>query len=260
MKKTLFDKIWEQHVVDERQDGSSLIYIDRHLVHEVTSPQAFEGLRISNRALRRPDLTLAVADHNVPTENRIDGIKDNIARIQVETLEKNVKEFKVPYIPLMDSRQGIVHIIGPEQGFTLPGCTMVCGDSHTSTHGAFGALAFGIGTSEVEHVFATQTLIQKKPKTMLINVSGSLSIGVTAKDIALAIIKNLGTSGGTGYVLEYSGDAISDLTIEGRMTLCNMSIEAGARAGLVAPDAKTYEYIKNKIEYNRIMYRICISL
>ena len=246
MKKTLFDKIWEQHVVDERQDGSSLIYIDRHLVHEVTSPQAFEGLRISNRVLRRPDLTLAVADHNVPTENRIDGIKDNIARIQVETLEKNVKEFKVPYIPLMDSRQGIVHIIGPEQGFTLPGCTMVCGDSHTSTHGAFGALAFGIGTSEVEHVFATQTLIQKKPKTMLINVSGSLSIGVTAKDIALAIIKNLGTSGGTGYVLEYSGDAISDLTIEGRMTLCNMSIEAGARAGLVAPDAKTYEYVKNK--------------
>ena len=246
MKKTLFDKIWEQHVVDERQDGSSLIYIDRHLVHEVTSPQAFEGLRISNRALRRPDLTLAVADHNVPTENRIDGIKDNIARIQVETLEKNVKEFKVPYIPLMDTRQGIVHVIGPEQGFTLPGCTMVCGDSHTATHGAFGALAFGIGTSEVEHVFATQTLIQKKPKTMLINVSGSLSIGVTAKDIALAIIKNLGTSGGTGYVLEYSGDAISDLTIEGRMTLCNMSIEAGARAGLVAPDAKTYEYIKNK--------------
>jgi len=242
----MFDKIWEQHVVDERQDGSSLIYIDRHLVHEVTSPQAFEGLRISNRALRRPDLTLAVADHNVPTENRIDGIKDNIARIQVETLEKNVKEFNVPYIPLMDSRQGIVHIIGPEQGFTLPGCTMVCGDSHTSTHGAFGALAFGIGTSEVEHVFATQTLIQKKPKTMLINVSGSLSIGVTAKDIALAIIKNLGTSGGTGYVLEYSGDAISDLTIEGRMTLCNMSIEAGARAGMVAPDAKTYEYIKNK--------------
>ena len=246
MKKTLFDKIWEQHVVEERQDGSSLIYIDRHLVHEVTSPQAFEGLRISNRVLRRPDLTLAVADHNVPTENRIDGIKDNIARIQVETLEKNVKEFKVPYIPLIDSRQGIVHVIGPEQGFTLPGCTMVCGDSHTSTHGAFGALAFGIGTSEVEHVFATQTLIQKKPKTMLINVSGALSIGVTAKDIALAIIKNLGTSGGTGYVLEYSGDAISDLTIEGRMTLCNMSIEAGARAGLVAPDAKTYEYIKNK--------------
>ena len=246
MKKTLFDKIWEQHIVDERQDGSSLIYIDRHLVHEVTSPQAFEGLRISNRALRRPDLTLAVADHNVPTENRIDGIKDDIARIQVETLEKNVKEFNVPYISLMDTRQGIVHVIGPEQGFTLPGCTMVCGDSHTSTHGAFGALAFGIGTSEVEHVFATQTLIQKKPKTMLINVSGHLSVGVTAKDIALGIIKTLGTSGGTGYVLEYSGEAISDLTIEGRMTLCNMSIEAGARAGLVAPDVKTYEYIKNK--------------
>jgi 3-isopropylmalate/(R)-2-methylmalate dehydratase large subunit len=246
LKKTLFDKIWDQHVVDERQDGSSLIYIDRHLVHEVTSPQAFEGLRKSNRSLRRPDLTLAVADHNVPTENRIDGIKDDTARIQVETLEKNVKEFEVPYIPLMDSRQGIVHVIGPEQGFTLPGCTLVCGDSHTSTHGAFGALAFGIGTSEVEHVFATQTLIQKKPKTMLINVTGTLSVGVTSKDIALGIIKKLGTSGGTGYVLEYAGNAISDLSIEGRMTLCNMSIEAGARAGLVAPDAKTYEYIKNK--------------
>ena len=246
MKKTLFDKIWEQHVVDERQDGSSLIYIDRHLVHEVTSPQAFEGLRTNNRRLRRPDLTLAVADHNVPTENRINGIKDDIARIQVETLEKNVKEFEVPYIPLMDSRQGIVHVIGPEQGFTLPGCTLVCGDSHTSTHGAFGALAFGIGTSEVEHVFATQTLIQKKPKTMLINVTGDLSAGVTAKDIALGIIKKLGTSGGTGYVLEYAGNAISNLSIEGRMTLCNMSIEAGARAGLVAPDAKTYDYIKNR--------------
>jgi len=246
LKKTLFDKIWDQHVVDERQDGSSLIYIDRHLVHEVTSPQAFEGLRTSNRRLRRPDLTLAVADHNVPTENRINGIKDDIARIQVETLEKNVKEFEVPYIPLMDSRQGIVHVIGPEQGFTLPGCTLVCGDSHTSTHGAFGALAFGIGTSEVEHVFATQTLIQKKPKTMLINVTGDLSLGVTAKDIALGIIKKLGTSGGTGYVLEYAGNAISNLSIEGRMTLCNMSIEAGARAGLVAPDAKTYDYIKNR--------------
>tara|TARA_B100001059_G_scaffold42754_2_gene34534 strand:- start:973 stop:2379 length:1407 start_codon:yes stop_codon:yes gene_type:complete len=246
LKKTLFDKIWDQHVVDERQDGSSLIYIDRHLVHEVTSPQAFEGLRTSNRRLRRPDLTLAVADHNVPTENRINGIKDDIARIQVETLEKNVKEFEVPYIPLMDSRQGIVHVIGPEQGFTLPGCTLVCGDSHTSTHGAFGALAFGIGTSEVEHVFATQTLIQKKPKTMLINVTGDLSAGVTAKDIALGIIKKLGTSGGTGYVLEYAGNAISNLSIEGRMTLCNMSIEAGARAGLVAPDAKTYDYIKNR--------------
>ena len=246
LKKTLFDKIWDQHVVDERQDGSSLIYIDRHLVHEVTSPQAFEGLRANKRILRRPDLTLAVADHNVPTENRIDGIKDDTARIQVETLEKNVKEFKVPYIPLMDARQGIVHVIGPEQGFTLPGCTLVCGDSHTSTHGAFGALAFGIGTSEVEHVFATQTLIQKRPKTMLININGDLSLGVTSKDIALGIIKTLGTSGGTGFVLEYSGDAISNLSIEGRMTLCNMSIEAGARAGLVAPDIKTYEYIKNK--------------
>ena len=246
MKKTLFDKIWEKHVVHERQDGSSLIYIDRHLVHEVTSPQAFEGLRNSNRPLRRPDLTLAVADHNIPTENRIEGIKDDIARVQVETLEKNVTEFNVPYIPLMDSRQGIVHVIGPEQGFTLPGCTLVCGDSHTSTHGAFGALAFGIGTSEVEHVFATQTLVQKRPKTMLINVSGKLSIGVTAKDIALGIIKKLGTSGGTGYVLEYAGETISDLTIEARMTLCNMSIEAGARAGLVAPDSKTYEYIKNR--------------
>ena len=246
MKKTLFDKIWDQHVVDERQDGSSLIYIDRHLVHEVTSPQAFEGLRVNKRVLRRPDLTLAVADHNVPTENRIDGIKDDTARIQIETLEKNVKEFKVPYIPLMDARQGIVHVIGPEQGFTLPGCTLVCGDSHTSTHGAFGALAFGIGTSEVEHVFATQTLIQKKPKTMLINVDGDLSLGVTSKDIALGIIKTLGTSGGTGFVIEYSGDVISNLSIEGRMTLCNMSIEAGARAGLVAPDIKTYEYIKNK--------------
>ena len=246
MKRTLFDKIWEQHVVNERQDGSSLIYIDRHLVHEVTSPQAFEGLRNSKRFLRRPDLTLAVADHNVPTENRVEGIKDDVARIQVETLEKNVKEFQVPYIPLMDSRQGIVHVIGPEQGFTLPGCTLVCGDSHTSTHGAFGALAFGIGTSEVEHVFATQTLVQKRPKTMLINVSGKLSLGVTAKDIALGIIKKLGTSGGTGFVLEYAGEAISNLSIEGRMTLCNMSIEAGARAGLVAPDNKTYEYIKNR--------------
>ena len=208
--------------------------------------EAFEGLRNNKRSLRRPDLTLAVADHNVPTENRIDGIKDDIARIQVETLEKNIQEFNVPYIPLMDSRQGIVHVIGPEQGFTLPGCTLVCGDSHTSTHGAFGALAFGIGTSEVEHVFATQTLVQKRPKTMLINVDGKLAVGVTAKDIALGIIKKLGTSGGTGYVLEYAGEAITDLSMEGRMTLCNMSIEAGARAGLVAPDSKTFEYIKNR--------------
>ncbi len=246
MKKTLFEKIWDQHIVSSLQDGSTLIYIDRHLVHEVTSPQAFSGLKENNRKLRRPDLTLAVADHNVPTENRLNGIDDEVARLQVETLEKNVKEFNVPYVPLLDSRQGIVHVIGPEQGFTLPGCTLVCGDSHTSTHGAFGALAFGIGTSEVEHVFATQTLIQKKPKTMLINIIGDLALGVTAKDLALGIIKYLGTSGGTGYVLEYSGKAISNLSMEGRMTLCNMSIEAGARAGLVAPDEKTYEYLRGK--------------
>ena len=246
MKKTLFEKIWDQHIVNQLQDGSTLIYIDRHLVHEVTSPQAFSGLKENNRKLRRPDLTLAVADHNVPTENRSKGIEDETARIQVETLEKNVKEFNVPYVPLLDSRQGIVHVIGPEQGFTIPGCTLVCGDSHTSTHGAFGALAFGIGTSEVEHVFATQTLIQKKPKTMLINIEGKLSLGVTAKDLALGIIRKLGTSGGTGYVLEYAGEAISDLTMEGRMTLCNMSIEAGARAGLVAPDEKTYDYLRGR--------------
>ncbi len=246
MKKTLFDKIWDQHIVSQLQDGSTLIYIDRHLVHEVTSPQAFAGLRENNRKLRRPDLTLAVADHNVPTENRSSGIDDEVARIQVETLEKNVREFNVPYLPLLDLRQGIVHVIGPEQGFTLPGCTLVCGDSHTSTHGAFGSLAFGIGTSEVEHVFATQTLIQKRPKTMLIKIEGNLSVGVTAKDLALGIIRQLGTSGGTGFVLEYSGSAISNLSMEGRMTLCNMSIEAGARAGLVAPDEKTYEYLRNR--------------
>ena len=246
MKKTLFEKIWDQHIVNQLQDGSTLIYIDRHLVHEVTSPQAFSGLKENNRKLRRPDLTLAVADHNVPTENRSKGIDDETARIQVETLERNVKEFNIPYVPLLDSRQGIVHVIGPEQGFTIPGCTLVCGDSHTSTHGAFGALAFGIGTSEVEHVFATQTLIQKKPKTMLINIKGKLSLGVTAKDLALGIIRKLGTSGGTGYVLEYAGEAISDLTMEGRMTLCNMSIEAGARAGLVAPDEKTYDYLRGR--------------
>tara|TARA_B100000686_G_scaffold14136_1_gene13521 strand:+ start:1813 stop:3213 length:1401 start_codon:yes stop_codon:yes gene_type:complete len=246
LKKTLFDKIWDQHIVSQLQDGSTLIYIDRHLVHEVTSPQAFAGLRENNRKLRRPDLTLAVADHNVPTENRSSGIDDEVARIQVETLEKNVREFNVPYLPLLDLRQGIVHVIGPEQGFTLPGCTLVCGDSHTSTHGAFGSLAFGIGTSEVEHVFATQTLIQKRPKTMLIKIEGNLSVGVTAKDLALGIIRQLGTSGGTGFVLEYSGSAISNLSMEGRMTLCNMSIEAGARAGLVAPDEKTYEYLRNR--------------
>ena len=246
MSKTLFDKIWDKHIVNQRPDGNTLIYIDRHLVHEVTSPQAFSGLKENNRKIRRPDLTLAVADHNVPTQNRLKGIDDEVARIQVETLEKNVKEFNIPYIPLLDIRQGIVHVIGPEQGFTLPGCTLVCGDSHTSTHGAFGSLAFGIGTSEVEHVFATQTLIQKKPKTMLIKMEGNVSKGVTAKDIALAIIKKLGTSGGTGYVLEYFGQAITSLSMEGRMTLCNMSIEAGARAGLIAPDEKTYKYLINK--------------
>ncbi len=246
MKKTLFNKIWDQHIVSELKDGSTLIYIDRHLVHEVTSPQAFAGLKEKNREFRRPDLTLAVADHNVPTENRSSGIDDKVAKIQVETLEKNVKEFNVPYLPLLDSRQGIVHVIGPEQGFTLPGCTLVCGDSHTSTHGAFGSLAFGIGTSEVEHVFATQTLIQKRPKTMLIKIEGNLSVGVTAKDLALGIIRQLGTSGGTGFVLEYAGSAISNLSMEGRMTLCNMSIEAGARAGLVAPDEKTYDYLRNR--------------
>jgi len=246
LSKTLFDKIWDKHIVNQRPDGNTLIYIDRHLVHEVTSPQAFSGLKENNRKIRRPDLTLAVADHNVPTQNRLKGIDDEVARIQVETLEKNVKEFNIPYIPLLDIRQGIVHVIGPEQGFTLPGCTLVCGDSHTSTHGAFGSLAFGIGTSEVEHVFATQTLIQKKPKTMLIKMEGNVSKGVTAKDIALAIIKKLGTSGGTGYVLEYFGQAITSLSMEGRMTLCNMSIEAGARAGLIAPDEKTYKYLINK--------------
>jgi len=216
------------------------------LIHEVTSPQAFEGLRTMKRKVRRPDLTLAVADHNVPTEGRVDGIKDEIARIQVETLEKNVKEFEIPYLPLLDPRQGIVHVVGPEQGFTLPGCTIVCGDSHTSTHGAFGALAFGIGTSEVEHVFATQTLMQKKPKTMLLKVEGSLSVGITSKDLALGVIKKLGASGGTGYILEYSGKQISNLSMEARMTLCNMSIEAGARAALIAPDEKTVLYLKDK--------------
>jgi len=246
VKKTLFDKIWESHLVEERSDGSALIYIDRHLIHEVTSPQAFEGLRTMKRKVRRPDLTLAVADHNVPTEGRVDGIKDEIARIQVETLEKNVKEFEIPYLPLLDPRQGIVHVVGPEQGFTLPGCTIVCGDSHTSTHGAFGALAFGIGTSEVEHVFATQTLMQKKPKTMLLKVEGSLSVGITSKDLALGVIKKLGASGGTGYILEYSGKQISNLSMEARMTLCNMSIEAGARAALIAPDEKTVLYLKDK--------------
>ena len=238
---TLYDKIYQSHLVDE-----NIIYIDRHLVHEVTSPQAFEGLRASGRKVRRPDATLAVADHNVPTEGRATGIKDEVARIQVETLAANCKEFGVPYFPLLDIRQGVVHIVGPEQGMTQPGMTIVCGDSHTSTHGAFGALAFGIGTSEVEHVLATQTLIQKKAKNMLIQVDGKLPTGVTAKDITLAVIGKIGTAGGTGYVIEYAGEAIRALSVEGRMTVCNMSIEAGARAGLIAPDERTFAYIKGR--------------
>ena len=239
--KTLYDKIYDSHIVAE-----NLIYIDRHLVHEVTSPQAFEGLRVTGRKVRRPDATLAVADHNVPTEGRKTGIKDEVARIQVNTLEENCKEFGIQYFPLMDIRQGIVHIVGPEQGMTQPGMTIVCGDSHTSTHGAFGALAFGIGTSEVEHVLATQTLVQRKAKNMLVQVDGKLGFGVTAKDIVLAIIGKIGTAGGTGFVIEYAGEAIRELSVEGRMTVCNMSIEAGARAGLIAPDEKTFEYIKGR--------------
>jgi 3-isopropylmalate/(R)-2-methylmalate dehydratase large subunit len=246
MARTLFDKIWESHLVDRQEDGTCLIYIDRHLVHEVTSPQAFEGLRMTGRKVRRPDFTLAVADHNVPTSDRSKGIADEESRIQVETLAANCAEFGVPYVEMQDLRQGIVHIIGPENGFTLPGATIVCGDSHTSTHGAFGALAFGIGTSEVEHVLATQTLIQKPAKNMRITVAGMPPKGTTAKDLILAIIGKIGTAGGTGHVIEYAGDAIRDLSMEGRMTVCNMSIEAGARAGLIAPDDKTFEYLKGK--------------
>ena len=245
--KTLFDKIWERHLVDAQPDGTCLLYIDRHLVHEVTSPQAFEGLRMAGRPVHRPDATLAVADHNVPTTpDRLQGIKDETSRIQVETLEKNCAEFGVRYFRMDDKRQGVVHIVGPEQGFTQPGMTIVCGDSHTSTHGAFGALAFGIGTSEVEHVLATQTLIQKRAKNMRITVNGQLPLGVTAKDIVLAIIGKLGTAGGTGYVIEYAGEAIRSLSMEGRMTVCNMSIEAGARAGLIAPDETTFAYLKGR--------------
>ena len=244
--RTLFDKIWDSHVVDRQDDGTCLIYIDRHLVHEVTSPQAFEGLRLAGRKPRRPDLALAVADHNVPTTARAAGIADETSRIQVETLEKNCREFAIRYFEIEDARQGIVHIIGPEQGFTLPGTTIVCGDSHTSTHGAFGALAFGIGTSEVEHVLATQTLIQSHPKNMLIKVDGSLPAGVTAKDVILTIIGHIGTAGATGHVIEYAGEAIRGLSMEGRMTVCNMSIEAGARAGLIAPDQTTYDYLKGR--------------
>ncbi|MBY4632920.1 3-isopropylmalate dehydratase large subunit [Rhizobium sp. H4] len=245
--RTLYDKIWDDHLVDEQADGTCLLYIDRHLVHEVTSPQAFEGLRMSGRKVRAPEKTLAVVDHNVPTSaDRHLGIKNEESRIQVEQLAKNAAEFNVEYYSENDKRQGIVHIIGPEQGFTLPGMTIVCGDSHTSTHGAFGSLAHGIGTSEVEHVLATQTLIQKKAKNMLVQVDGQLPAGVTAKDIVLAIIGEIGTAGGTGYVIEYAGEAIRALSMEGRMTICNMSIEGGARAGLIAPDEITFEYIKGK--------------
>lgn len=244
--KTLFQKIWDAHVVDRQDDGTCLIYIDRHLVHEVTSPQAFEGLRMAGRKVRNTAGTLAVADHNVPTSDRSQGIKEEDSRIQVETLSKNCEEFGVKLFDMNDKRQGIVHIIGPEQGFTLPGTTIVCGDSHTATHGAFGALAFGIGTSEVEHVLATQTLIQKPAKSMRITVNGTLPVGVTAKDIILAIIGKIGTAGGTGYVIEYAGEAIRNLSMEGRMTICNMSIEGGARAGLVAPDETTFSYIKGR--------------
>ena len=243
--RTLYDKIWDDHVI-ETAGGSSLIYIDRHLVHEVTSPQAFEGLRMSGRKVRAPEKTLAVVDHNIQTTDRSHGIADPESRQQVETLAANAKEFGIEYYDEFDPRQGVVHIIGPEQGFTLPGTTIVCGDSHTSTHGAFGALAHGIGTSEVEHVLATQTLIQSKAKNMRVQIDGALAEGVTAKDIILAIIGEIGTAGGTGHVIEYCGPAIEALSMEGRMTVCNMSIEGGARAGLVAPDAKTFAYLKDR--------------
>ena len=244
--KTLFDKIWDAHVVHRQDDGTCLIYIDRHLVHEVTSPQAFEGLRNAKRAVRAPNRTLEVADHNIPTTDRSAGIEDEESRIQVEALEKNAAEFGVPYFAMDDKRQGIVHVIGPEQGFTLPGMTIVCGDSHTATHGAFGALAFGIGTSEVEHVLATQTLIQKPAKNMRITVDGALADGVTAKDVILAIIGKIGTAGGTGHVIEFAGSAIRGLSMEGRMTVCNMAIEAGARAGMIAPDETTFAYLQDR--------------
>jgi 3-isopropylmalate/(R)-2-methylmalate dehydratase large subunit len=245
-KRTLFDKIWDSHVVDVSEDGTTTLYIDRHLVHEVTSPQAFEGLRTSGRKVRRVDATFAVADHNVPTTDRSKGIADEESRIQIETLEKNTADFGVNYFAMDDVRQGIVHIVGPEQGLTLPGMTIVCGDSHTSTHGAFGALAFGIGTSEVEHVLATQTLVQKRAKNMRITVEGDLPAGVTAKDLVLAIIGKIGTAGGTGHVVEFAGKAIQALSMEGRMTVCNMTIEGGARAGLIAPDETTFEYLKGR--------------
>ena len=244
--RTLFDKIWESHLAHRQEDGICLLYVDRHLVHEVTSPQAFEGLRLAGRKVHRPQATLAVADHNVPTTDRSRGIQEPESRIQVETLEKNCADFGVPYFSMDDIRQGIVHIIGPEQGMTQPGMVIVCGDSHTATHGAFGALAFGIGTSEVEHVLATQTLIQQPAKNMRITVEGDLPFGVTAKDLILAIIAKIGTAGGTGHVIEYAGKAIRDLSMEGRMTVCNMTIEAGARGGLIAPDETTFAYLKGR--------------
>jgi 3-isopropylmalate/(R)-2-methylmalate dehydratase large subunit len=244
--RTLFDKIWESHLAHRQEDGTCLLYVDRHLVHEVTSPQAFEGLRMAGRRVRRPQATLAVADHNVPTTDRSHGITEPESRIQVETLGKNCAEFGVPYFSMADIRQGIVHIIGPEQGMTQPGMVIVCGDSHTATHGAFGALAFGIGTSEVEHVLATQTLIQRPARNMRIAVQGALPFGVTAKDLILAIIGKIGTAGGTGHVIEYAGEAIRALSMEGRMTICNMSIEAGARAGLIAPDETTFTYLRGR--------------
>lgn len=244
--RTLYDKLWDEHVVHQEADGTCLIYIDRHLVHEVTSPQAFEGLEIAGRPLWRNSANLAVVDHNVPTTDRSKGIADPVSRLQVETLDSNAKKFNLTYFDIKDRRQGIVHVIGPEQGATLPGMTVVCGDSHTSTHGAFGCLAHGIGTSEVEHVLATQCLLQKKAKRMLVKVEGKLPVGVTAKDIVLAVIGKIGTAGGTGYAIEFGGSTIRDLSMEGRMTICNMAIEAGARAGMVAVDDKTIEYVKNR--------------
>ena len=246
MPKTLYDKIWSDHLVHQQDDGTSLLFVDRHLIHEVTSPQAFEGLRNSSRKVRQPNLTLAVVDHNIPTTDRSKGIDDIDSKIQVETLEKNCKDFGVKLFGMEDKRQGIVHIVGPEQGFTQPGTVIVCGDSHTATHGAFGALAFGIGTSEVEHVLATQTLVQKKAKNFRINVNGKLSLGVTSKDVILQIIGKIGTAGGTGCVLEYAGSVISNLSVEQRMTICNMSIEGGARAGLIQPDEKIFNYLRGR--------------
>ena len=246
MPKTLYDKIWDEHLVHQQADGTSLLYVDRHLVHEVTSPQAFEGLRMHKRKVRKPELTLAVPDHNVPTTDRSQGILDQQSKLQVDTLRNNCKEFGVKLFDVNDKRQGIVHIIGPEQGFTQPGTVIVCGDSHTATHGAFGSLAFGIGTSEVEHVLATQTLIQKKSKNFRVNINGKLPAGVTSKDVILKIIGTIGTAGGTGYVIEFAGEVIRNLSVEQRMTICNMTIEAGARAGLIAPDEKTFEYFKGR--------------